>query len=61
MIRLIFLSATYYISGSLPKLNNDISGAVIFNAFYLIISGFDRKSKYLIIILHADNTTPGLL
>lgn len=57
---LIFLRATYYISGSLPKLRSEISGAVILRQFNLMTSGFYRKSKNFMVILQTDNTTPGL-
>ena len=60
MMILIFLRATYYISGSLPKLRSEISGAVILRQFNLMTSGFYRKSKNFMVILQTDNTTPGL-
>ena len=60
MMILIFLRSTYYISGSLPKLRSEISGAVILRQFNLITSGFYRKSKNFMVILQTDNTTPGL-
>ena len=57
-IKLIFFKTTYWISNSDPI--RVIKGAASFLQYVLIISGFPKKSKYLIVTLTQDKTTPEL-